>query len=356
MDARYQLYRVGFSVKALGGACMTDARTVWGIHMEWDDGSQDTKDIAIGWRALGDLNTLPAQRDAFKEVFAKAYPTDKAGAVPVKAGILFRFAKEMQAGDVVVYPSKSDRLVNIGVIEGNYAFAPNIDFQYPHRRRVAWKVHVPRANFSQPALYEIGSAITLFQISNNTEEFLAALDGKPFKVAEVDAVSAVEIAVQAEEGVEDFVIKQLKNGMNADLFEHFIAELLRCMGYHARVTRYSGDGGVDIVAHKDELGFEPPIIKVHCKQTLATIGGPAIQQLLGAIQSGEHALFVTLGDYTPDAIRIERGKSNLRLIGGSDLVQLIFNNYERFEPRFKTLLPLKRTYTPNAISSEPAET
>lgn len=337
---------------------MTNARTVWGIHMEWDDasGPQDTKEIAIGWEALGDLNVLPAQRDAFKEVFAKAYPADKAGAVPVKAGILFRFAKEMALGDVVVYPSKADRLVNIGVIEGNYTFAPAVNPQYPHRRRVAWKVHVPRANFSQPALYEIGSAITLFQISNNTEEFLSALDGKLFKVADVDAVSAVETAVQAEEGVEDFVIKQLKNGMNSEMFEHFIAELLRCMGYYARVTRYAGDGGVDIIAHKDELGFEPPIIKVQCKQSLATIGGPAVQQLLGAIQSEEHALFVTLGDYSSDAIRIERGKSNLRLIGGTDLVRLIFNNYERFEPRFKTLLPLKRSYTPSAISSEPAET
>ena len=171
---------------------------------------------------------------------------------------------------------------------------------------------MPRANFSQSALYEIGSAITLFQISNNTEEFLAALDGKPFKVSDVDAVSAIEIAVQAEELVEDFVIKQLKNGMNSEMFEHFIAELLRCMGYYSRVTRYAGDGGVDVIAHKDELGFEPPIIKVQCKQSLATIGGPAVQQLLGAIQSGEHALFVTLGDYTVDAIRIERGKSNLR--------------------------------------------
>ena len=84
--------------------------------------------------------------------------------------------------------------------------------------------------------YEIGSSITLFQVSNNAEEFLAALNGKPFKAADVDAVSAAEIAVQAEEGVEDFVIKRLKNGLSAELFEYFIAELLRCMGSWA-ITR-----------------------------------------------------------------------------------------------------------------------
>jgi restriction system protein len=118
------------------------------------------------------------------------------------------------------------------------------------------------------------------------------------------------------------------------------------------VTPHTGDGGVDIIAHRDELGFQPPIIKVQCKQTLSTIGRPAVQQLLGAIQSDENALFVSLGDYSSDAVRIERGKSNLRLIGAVDLVQLIFNNYERFEPRFKTLLPLKRSFTPSAISGD----
>jgi len=249
---------------------MTGARTIWGIHMEWDDATSppDTKNIAIGWEALGDLNALPSSRDAFKATFAKAYPTDKLGAVPVKAGVLYRFAKEMSVGDVIIYPSRADRFVNIGLVKGNYVFLPSVNPEYPHRREVEWRVHAPRAQFSQPALYEIGSAITLFQISTNAEEFLAALDGIPFKADDVDAVSAAEIAVQAEEGVEDFVIKRLKNDLSAEQFEHFIAELLRCMGYYARVTRYAGDGGVDIIAHKDELGFEPPIIKVQCKQSL----------------------------------------------------------------------------------------
>lgn len=92
---------------------MTDDRAIWGIHMEWDDGTipQETKDIAIGWSALGDLNALPSSRDAFKAALAKAYPDEKPGAVPVKAGVLYRFAKEVTPGDVIVYPCKVDRVV-----------------------------------------------------------------------------------------------------------------------------------------------------------------------------------------------------------------------------------------------------
>lgn len=333
---------------------MTSQRPMWGIHLEWHSGADQAPpaDIAIGWDALGDLSTLPPSRDAFKARYVQAYPGEKPGAVPVKAGILYRFAREMQAGDIVVYPSKADRTIHVGRITGPYEYRQASGGEYPHRRSVAWLAAVPRAQISQPALYEIGSAITLFQISNNADEFLAAAAGQPSEAAEVDEGSAAGIGVQAAETVEDFIIKRLKNGITSQQFEGFIAGLLRSMGYFARTTRYAGDGGVDIIAHKDELGFEPPIIKVQCKQTLTTIGGPTVQQLLGAIQANEHALFVTLGEYSSDAIRIERGKSNLRLIGGSDLVQLVLDNYEKFEPRFKSLLPLTRSYAPSALGGE----
>ncbi|MFM2099605.1 MAG: hypothetical protein RLZZ366_1144, partial [Pseudomonadota bacterium] len=134
-------------------------------------------------------------------------------------------------------------------------------------------------------------------------------------------------------------------------FEEFVAHLLTCMGYFARVTQASGDGGVDIIAHRDELGFEPPIIKVQCKQILSTIGRPEVQQLHGAIERGEHGLFVTLGSFSADARTFERTKPNLRLIDGPALIELIYTHYPKFEPRFQILLPLKQSYRPSPFVS-----
>jgi restriction system protein len=333
---------------------MTEERTIWGVHQEWDEDSlsgMKPSTIAVGWPAIGDLNVLAKTRDAFKAAFSAVYPDDKPGAVPVKAGVLFRFANQMRVGDVVVYPSKADRLVNIGIVAGDYQFQPKVDAEYPHRRRVDWRVQTQRAKYSQAALYEIGSAVTLFQVTNNADEFLAALEGKAFEAAEVDAVSEQAVATQVEENVEDFVIKRILSSISHEQFEHLVADLLRCMGYHARVTRYASDGGVDVVAHKDELGFEPPIIKVQCKHTLSTIGGPDVQKLLGAAQPGESALFVTVGEYSQDARHIERNNSRLRLIGRSELLALIFTHYERLDARFKAALPLKRGYSPS-LSTE----
>jgi restriction system protein len=206
---------------------------------------------------------------------------------------------------------------------------------------------VNRDEFSQSALYEIGSAITLFRITSHAEEFLSALTGPIMaKPADVDEEAVAVIAEQFEESTEDFVIKRLKEAQSAYEFEHFVAHLLQCMGYYARVTKASGDGGIDVIAHRDELGFEEPIIKVQCKQTLGTNGRPDVQKLYGAIEKEEKGLFVTLGSFSPDARTFEQGKANLRLIDGKTLVELIFIHYDKFSPRYRALIPLKRTYSP----------
>lgn len=318
--------------------------------MEWHHELKAIEEnyIAIGWPFVGDLSKLAPDRDAFKKAVKPAYPNTKEGAIPVVAGNLFRFATEMKKGDIVVYPSKPDRMVNLGILQSDYIYDPKSDPEYPNRRNVKWVRNIPRAEFSQNALNEIGSAVTLFQVRNNAEEFLLALEGKLTPVTEVDEKVISAASEVTEESTRDFVIKLLKSKLDPFQFEHFVGHLLERIGYHARVTRRSGDSGVDIIAHKDVLGFEPPIIKVQCKQILSNIGQPEVAQLYGHVQHGEFGLFVTLGDYTPQARQFERSKNNLRLIGGSELCDLVFEHYEGFDPKYRTVIPLQKSYLPAA--------
>lgn len=307
--------------------------------------------VAIGWSEVGDLSKLPTTREAFREIVAGTYPERKPGSFPVTGGTLFRFTHEMKRGDVVIHPSKIDRLVHIGIIDGDYIHLAAAE-SYPNRRKVKWLKHVPRATFSQSALHEIGTAVTLSQVRNHLEEFLAALKGQAFEPEEIDEAATESPSEETEEATKDFVLKRLKSQLDPYQFEHFVAHLLERMGYHTRVTQQSSDGGIDILASKDELGFEKPIIKVQCKQKLSSTGHPEVAQLYGHIDKEEHGLFVTLGDYTAQARTFERSKPNLRLIDGSTLVDLIFNHYERFDPSYQTLLPLKRTYVPARIARD----
>jgi restriction system protein len=112
------------------------------------------------------------------------------------------------------------------------------------------------------------------------------------------------------------------------------------------------DGGVDILAHKDELGFEPPIIKVQVKITEGSIGDPVVSALYGKVGPAEHGLIVTLGSYTPQAQAFAKSKTNLRLIDGEELVDLILTHYEKLDSRYKGVIPLKRVYAPEPVTDE----
>ena len=127
---------------------------------------------------IGDFGKLKADREAFKSAVIAAYPGKKPGAISNNAGQLFRFVHEIKSGDLVIYPSKRDRHVHIARVEGEYRYDPSLSPAYPHQRPVKWLLDVPRTNFSQGALYEIGSAMSFFQVKNYAEEFLAALENK----------------------------------------------------------------------------------------------------------------------------------------------------------------------------------
>jgi restriction system protein len=302
---------------------------------------------------MGNLSSLAANRESFKARVAEVYPGKPPGAIPNYAGQLFRFVHEMKPGDLVAYPSKRDRLVHLGRIEGEYHFDPRKEANYPNTRKVKWVQAVSRTKFSQGALYEIGSALSLFQIRNFVDEFRAAIEGHPAPVAPVSRDETVAaVTADVEEATRDFVLKRIAQELKGHPFADFIAHLLNTMGYRTRVSQEGPDGGIDIVAHKDELGFEPPIVKVQVKSTEGSVGDPEVSALYGKVGDGEFGLLVALGTFTTNAKRFAKSKSNLRLIDGEELVKLIFDHYDEFDSRYKSLLPLRRVYVPEAVDTE----
>ena len=157
------------------------------------------------------------------------------------------------------------------------------------------------------------------------------------------------VADEIEQTTRDFLLKQLARELKGHPFAEFVAHLLSTMGYRTRVSPPGPDGGIDIIAHRDELGFEPPIIKVQVKSDQGSIGNPVVAALYGNVGPGEFGLIVTLGSFTKQALGFALGKSNLRLIDGNQLVELVLQHYEQFDSRYKGLLPLKRVYVPEIL-------
>lgn len=195
-------------------------RTMWGIHAgktsDADSLFLRKNKVALGWFEMGDLSVLSADRDAFKAKLEEVYPDKKTGYYRVAAGQLFRFLYEAKVGDLIIYPSKTDRRVHVGEITGDY--------------------------------------------------------------------------------------------------EH------------------------------DE--------KVQVKSTEGSTGDPTVSQLIGKLDPSEYGLFLTLGTFTSQARNTARNKSNLRLIDGEELVNLVLSHYEQFDSKYKGMLPLKRVYVPEPLEED----
>lgn len=326
--------------------------TIWGIHAG-RSGDAETlflkkNRIGIGWAKVGDASALPATRDAFKGAVEKAYPDKKPGAIPNSAGQIYRFVHEMKLGDLVAYPSKLDRRVYVGRVAGPYLYDQQTEPGYPHTRPVKWLKSVAREQLTQGALYEIGAALSLFLLKNFADEFRAVAEGKTPAPSVQDDETVTMVTKEIAETTEDFIRKRLSQETKGFPFEEFIQHLLECMGYRTRLTQ-KNEASVDIIAHRDPLGVEPPIIKVQVKSGSGPMKDEDVSALYSKLSQGEYGLFVTLGSFMPKARETERSRANLRLIDGGELVELILEHYDRFGSRYKNLLPLRRIYVPDLL-------
>ena len=322
----------------------TEEKRVWGIHTKDDNLFLKENVIALGWQQIGDLSLIAPDREAFKEKYIAAYPDAKKGSIPTGVGMLFRFCHEVKIGDYIIYPSKIDRMINIGEVTGDYMYVPDSS-EYVQQRSVKWLKHVPRMSFSQGALYEIGSAMSFFMVKNYADEFLAALD-KGFAKSISDGEEDDTVGATADDIIEstkDFILKELSRQLKGYDLEQFVADLLQAMGYRTIVSPHGGDSGIDITAYKDEL---PPRILVQVKSQDSDIKETTIQSLKGAMREGDYGLFVTLSNYTKKAQKYLENTPIIRGINGTELVDLILKYYDDLSEKYRRMIPLKMVYIP----------
>lgn len=318
-------------------------RTVWGIHSMDDPLFLNHSLIAIGWEEMGNLSLINESRDAYKEKYVEVYPNAKKDSIATSAGMLYRFVHEVQEGDYVVFPSKIDRKINIGIVESDYFYEDNV--LYPNRRKVKWLKHLPRTAFSQGALHEVGSALSFFQVKNYADEYLKALD-KDFKGTIVEPDPDETVAQTADEIIEatrDFILKELSKNLKGYDLEPCVANLLQAMGYRTILSPHGGDSGIDITAYKDEL---PPRIVVQVKSQDGDIKESTIQSLKGAMREGDYGLFVTLSNYTKNAQKYLDSTPIIRGINGTELVDLVLKYYDQLSIKYRKMIPLKMVYIP----------
>lgn len=217
-------------------------------------------------------------------------------------------------------------------------------YEYVQTRKVKWIKHLPRTAFSQGALYEVGSALSLFLVKNYADEFLSVLDKGYKKSFQPEVEEGVRATAEAiVESTRDFILKELSRQLKGYDLEEFVADLLRAMGYRTTLSQHGGDSGIDITAYKDEL---PPRILVQVKSQDSDIKESTIQSLKGAMREGDYGLFVTLSDYTKNAKQYLANTPIIRGINGTELVDLVLKYYKDLSERYQKIIPLQMVYIP----------
>ena len=216
-----------------------------------------------------------------------------------------------------------------------------------HQRGVKWLKHLPRTIFSQSALYEASAAMTFFQIKNYADEFLSTVaKGFKSKPTEIDDDETVAIAAQnIKESTKDFIIKELSKRLKGYDLEEFVEDLLNAMGYRTIRSPRGGDRGIDIKAYKDEL---PPRIIVQVKSQDSDITESTIQSLKGAMLAGDYGLFVTLSNYSKNALQFLEHNPIIRGINGSELADLVMTYYDKLSDKSRKMIHLDMVYIPVA--------
>ena len=121
--------------------------------------------------------------------------------------------------------------------------------------------------------------------------------------------------------------------MDPFLFEQLVIDLLVEMGYGgsreeaARVTKASGDEGIDGIINEDRLGLD--VIYVQAKRWQATVGRREIQSFVGALagKKAQKGIFITTSAFKTSASEyVKDVHQKVILVDGERLADLMIEH------------------------------
>lgn len=324
-----------------------------GKHGEQQDAALSQGLVCHAWNDLPDYGGV-ADKAVLRKVYQASYPTADKKEVDSGLGQVWRFARDMQIGDLVALPLKTESSIMFGRVTGPYQYrevAPNV----MHIRNVRWDRKLPRSAFPQDILNSINSALTVFTAAKNDAEkrVLAILSGV------TEAVAVTEPSIDNEEGPDeaeetnlvdtarDEITKFIEANFRGHDFAYLISEILKAQGYGTKVSPSGPDGGVDILAGTGALGFDRPRLCVQVKSGKSAEGQATYNGLLGVVSKfgSEQGLLVSWGGFTQAVINDARKEFfKIRLWDQGDVVQAILDCYEKLDDEIKAELPLKRIW------------
>ena len=321
-----------------------------GRHGEQEETAVKEHLVCHAWNELPDYSAFRT-KDELRALYRETYPQETEKQVNSGLGQVWRFAREIQRGDLVALPLKTESAFAFGRITGEYQHkkvTPNV----LHIRRVEWIKTVPRSVFPKDILFSMNSALTVFKVERHDAEdrvnkILAAAPLSEVETDSAEGETEGDEAVNLEAIARDEILKFIQTKFKSHDLARLVDAVLRAQGYKTEVSPPGPDGGVDILAGSGSLGFDPPRLCVQVKSGSGAEGQKTFNELLGVVSkfASQQGLLVSWGGFT-NPVKLDARKDffRIRLWDQGNLVDAVLQNYERLDDEIKAELPLKRIW------------
>lgn len=331
-----------------------------GKHGEYEQKFINEKRVYVTWSGLAyNLVKMKDRAELLAKVQA-VYQDAKPKQLLNYVSQVWPFARDIKKGDLVVMPLKLQRTINIGEVTSEYHFEPTGPNPFYHWRSVKWiGENIPRTHFGQDLLNSFGAFMTICRIQrNNADARISSMHSngwKPESTVTVLTGSSASNNKEAETDdvdLEEQARDQIAKLINAKFKNHGLARLvdaiLRAQGYTTYLSPEGPDGGIDILAGANALGFGSPRICVQVKSQDSPVGRPEVEQLAGAMENtkADAALFVAWGGFKSTVYKALATRFfRIRLWSQKDLLEQLFATYDKLDEDLKAELPLKHIWT-----------
>ena len=306
----------------------------------------------IGWDELPDLTPIQS-KEQLKTLMLQTYSDAKPAMIWNYAGQVWAFKDSIQKGALVVLPLKTRSALAVGKVKGGYEYRAENPEGARHTRPVEWiRKDIPRTSFRQDLLYSLGAFMTVCQIQRNQAEqrIQVVLKGG------TDPGPGPEPPVEGENGqtpvnLEQYAADQIQGAIAGKFRGHELARLigalLEAQGYQTLVSSPGPDGGIDIIAGREPMGFGPPRLCVQVKSSDQPVDVGVLHQLQGAMGNfgADQGLLVSWGGFK-QTVRNEARQHffKVRLWDAGDIVRVLIEQYDQLTKDIQAELPLKRIW------------
>jgi restriction system protein len=303
--------------------------------------------VSIGWNELGDVSGIK-RRDEIKKLVEEINYYSKKSQVNIAAGQISRFLFDFEKGDYAVTYDPTNRVYLVGEIQSDYEYNEKIS-EYYHVRKVKWLGEVKRDKLSTKTKNSLGAISTIFQIKDRArKEILDLLEGKEQIKDEISEEIEEEILKEDMVSRAHELIKDKIMELDWEQMQQLVAGILRAIGYKTRIVPKGPDRGKDIEASPDGLMLKEPIILAQVKHREYTqMGATEIRNFQSTLRGTKKGLYVSTGGFTKEAkYEAERSNEQLTLVDADRIVELIIQNYDKFDVETRLLIPLSKIYWP----------